>query len=137
MTTNDYLKQAFKLDQKINAKLEQLDMLNELATKCTPTYSLAPGSSDRQASKVETIVAKIIDLQNEINDSIDKFVDLKTDIYHAINKVEDDYCQMVLEYRYLCFYKWEEIAVKMNINLRTVFKIHRRALNMVNFIEKN
>ena len=131
MTTKDYLKQAFKLDQKINAKLEQLDMLNELATKCTPTYSLAPGSSDRQSSKVEIIVSKIIDLQNEINDSIDKFVDLKTSIYHAINKVEDDDCQMVLEYRYLCFYKWEEIAVKMNIRLRNVHYIHEKALKMI------
>ncbi len=33
MTAKEYLNQAYRLDQRINAKLEQVSSLNQLATK--------------------------------------------------------------------------------------------------------
>lgn len=42
MTVKEYLGQAYRLDQRINSKLEQLESLNGLATKCTSTLTGMP-----------------------------------------------------------------------------------------------
>ena len=35
MTAKEYLEQAYRLDQRIQSKQEQVDSLNDLATRCT------------------------------------------------------------------------------------------------------
>jgi hypothetical protein len=42
MTTKEYLSQAYRLDQRINSKLEQVESLNELATKVNTTLTGMP-----------------------------------------------------------------------------------------------
>ena len=44
MTAKEYLSQARYLDNRIKSKLLQIDSLNELATRCTPSYSDMPKS---------------------------------------------------------------------------------------------
>ena len=49
MTVKEYLGQAYRLDQRINSKLEQVASLNELATKCTSTLTGMPRNPNRGA----------------------------------------------------------------------------------------
>ena len=42
MTTKDYLNQAFRIDQRISSKLEQIESLKALATRVTTTLSDMP-----------------------------------------------------------------------------------------------
>lgn len=42
MTAKEYLSQAYRLDQRINSKIEQVASLNDLATKCTSTLTGMP-----------------------------------------------------------------------------------------------
>ena len=60
MTTKEYLSQAYRIDQRINSKLEQVASLRALATKATSTISdnLPSGSQNVQA--MEDIIVKII-----------------------------------------------------------------------------
>ena len=44
MTTKEYLAQAYRIDQRINSKFEQIVSLRELATKATSTLSDTPPS---------------------------------------------------------------------------------------------
>ena len=44
MTAKEYLSQAYRIDQRINAKLEQVMALRALATKATGTLSDMPRS---------------------------------------------------------------------------------------------
>ena len=137
MDIKEYLEQGFLLDKKINHKLEQLSQLNDLALKCTPVYSHAPKAPNRDSSRIENIVIKIVDLQNEINCDIDRFVDLKREIVHLIKAVDDEECKMVLELRYINHKKWEEIALEMNYTIRWTYRVHKKALKMVEDIRKN
>jgi DNA-directed RNA polymerase specialized sigma subunit len=73
-------------------------------------------------------VAKIVDLQDEINYDIDRLVDLKRDMVRTIKKVDNAEYQTLLELRYLCFKTWEQIAVDMNYTIDNVYRIHRKAL---------
>ncbi len=126
-----YLEQAYHIDARINSKLEQVHALRELATKASVGYSDMPGSPNRRTDKLESIMAKIIDYENEINNDIDKLVDLRKEIGSVINRVPNLDYQTLLEQRYISFKTWEQIAVFMNYNLRWIYKLHSAALEEV------
>ena len=128
MTTKEYLNQAYRLDQRIDAKIAQVASLNELATKCNATLSDMPRNPNRSVSSMADAVDKIVDLQREINRDIDRLVDLKREIVRVIKAVEHPEYQTILEKRYLCFMTWEQIAVDLGYDLRYLHKLHRRAL---------
>ena len=67
MTAKEYLNQAYRLDQRINSKIEQVASLNELATKCTSSLTGMPKAPNQATSTMAEAVTKIVDLQAEIN----------------------------------------------------------------------
>ena len=103
MTAKEYLNQAYRLDQRINSKIEQVASLNELATKCTSSLTGMPKAPNQATSTMAEAVTKIVDLQAEINRDIDTLVDLKREIVSVIKQVENLEYQTLLEKRYLCF----------------------------------
>ena len=80
MTAKEYLGQAYRLDQRIDAKLEQVANLRALATKATATITDMPRSSSPNLQHMEGTIVKIVDLEQEINEDIDRLVDLKKEI---------------------------------------------------------
>lgn len=128
MTTKEYLSQAYRLDQRINSKLEQVASLNELATKCTSALTGMPRNPNHGTSTMADAITKIVDLQAEIKRDIDSLVDLKRGIVRAIKAVDNPEYQTLLELRYLCFKTWEQIAVDMGYNVRHVYRLHDEAV---------
>ena len=131
MTARDYLSQAYRLDQRINSKLEQVESLNELATKVSSTLTGMPKNPNSATSTMADTVTKIIALQAEINNDIDRLVDLKREMVAVIKAVANTERQTLLELRYLCFKTWEQIAVEMNYTVRNVHLLHKEALNAI------
>lgn len=131
MTAKEYLSQAYRLDQRINSKLEQVASLNELAMKCTSTLTGMPRNPNRGTSTMADAVGKIVDLQAEINSDIDRLVDLKREMVRLIKAVNNTECQTLLELRYLCFKTWEQIAVDMGYTTRNIHLLHKKALEMI------
>ena len=125
MTAKEYMEQARYLDMQINSKIEQIRNLNELATKATTVYSDMPHSPNRNTSRMEETVVKIIDRD------IDALVNLKREIMRVVNRIESAEYKTILEMRYLQFKKWEQIALLMSTDLRWVYRMHGRALNEV------
>lgn len=128
MTAKEYLGQAYRLDQRINSKLEQVLSLRDLTTKATATMSDMPGSGSRNVYKMQDIIGKIIDLENEINADIDQLVDLKREMVAVIKSVKNPEYQTLLELRYLCFKPWEQIAVEMGYSIHHLYRLHNSAL---------
>ena len=131
MTARDFLSQAYRLDQQINCKIEQLSTLNDLSTKATSTLSGMPHNPNKATSTLENVITKIIDLQKEINDDIDRLVDLKSEITKVIRSIENVDQRFILEKRYLCWASWPEIAVEMNVSNRRLYYLHDLALEEV------
>ena len=131
MSTKDYLSQAYRIDQRINSKLAQVMSLRDLLGKATGTLSGAPKAATPNPHSMEDTIAKMVDLENEINDDIDALVDLKAEIMRRIKRVENTEYQTILELRYLCFKRWEEIAVEMNFSLQHLYRLHEKAVNCV------
>ena len=131
MTAKDYLLQARFLDDRINSKTQQIASLNELAAKCTTTFSDMPRNPNRGHSRVEDCVIKIIDLEDSIKKDIEKLVDLKKEIMGVIKAVPNVEYQTLLEKRYLCFITWEQIAVDMNYSMQHIHRMHSAALKEI------
>ena len=133
----DFLSQAYRIDQRINSKLEQIQSLRELATKATATLSDSPVSGSRNVHSMSDIIDKMIDLEAEINADIDRLVDLKREIMTVIKRVENPEYQTLLELRYLCFKTWEHIAVTLGFSIQHIHRLHDAALKSVNhFFER-
>ena len=124
MMVKEYLSRAYRIDQRINSKLELVASLRDLARKATAMLSDMPRNPSNNIHSMEDIIVKIVDLENEINQDIDELVDLKREI-------ENPVYQTLLELRYLGFKSWEQIAVEMGYSLQHVFRMHKRALNKV------
>ena len=136
MNAKEYLKQAFYLDKRINSKLEQVESLNALATKATTTLSDMPKDPNKGTSRLGDTIAKIIDLQEEINKDIDKLVDLKAEIVGIIKRIDNKELQVILEKRYLCFETWEKIAVEMSYDIRHIHRLHNLGLKETSMLLK-
>jgi len=129
MTAKDYLSQAYRIDRMVNAKLGQIRCLRDLAANTTAAFGDERVSRTRNVHKMEDIIVKIVDLENELSIAVEELVDLKRDIVATIKKVDNAEYQVLLELRYLCFKPWNEIAEDMRYNINSIFKMHRRALD--------
>ena len=123
--TKEYLSQAFYIDQRINSKIEMVSSLHDLAATLSDTVV----SRTRNNHKMENVIVKIIDLENEINSDIDELVDLKQKLISEIKNIKRIEYQTILEKRYLCFQSWEQIAVDMDYDLRWVYRMHIKAID--------
>lgn len=131
MTAKEYLSQARYLDSQINAKIKQVEQLNNLATSATSVLSGMPHNPNKATSKMADIVGKIVDLQAEINHDIDTLVDLKREIGVLIKAIPNVEYQTLLEKRYLCFQSWEQISVDLSFSMQHTFRMHDAALKMI------
>lgn len=133
MTAKQYLKQAYRLNELINsdlAELEQLKALSKSISSPNLTGMPSSGTKKQEAPFVNAIV-KIVDLEKIIDAEIDRFVDLKKEIRTVINQVPNNDQRLCLKLRYVQFYKWEAVAVAMNLSLKQVHRIHNEALQAV------
>lgn len=119
MDAKEYLEQARYLDMRITAKLAQLDELHRLM--------LQAGGSD-------SITAKIMTLQEEIDRDVDELVALKKEIMAMIRRVSKPEYQTLLELRYLCFWTWERISMNMHYSQSQLFNLLPCALKEIDKI---
>ena len=114
MTAKEYLSRAYRIDQRINAKLMRISELRALAQKCTVAYGGERVSRTRNVASLEDSVMKIMDAEKELDVQIDLLVDTKKEIEGVIERVPDADCRLLLEMRYLAMESWTEIARQMN-----------------------
>ena len=133
MNAKEYLSQAYRIDQRINSKLEQVMSLRALLGKATGTLTGAPKAATPNPHSMEDTICKMVDMEHEINADIDALVDLKTEIMTCIKQVGNPEYQTLLELRYLCFKNWEDISTEMDYSLRRLYELHNLALEQIFF----
>jgi DNA-directed RNA polymerase specialized sigma subunit len=130
-TAKEYLSQLYRLDNLISIKQLELESLKSISTSISVNSDSERVQTSTKQDKIGEIVAKILDLNNEINNDIDKLVDLKKEIMNLIDKVLCDDLRCILYLRYFQFKTWEKIAVEMNYSYQWIHKLHSKALNEV------
>lgn len=131
MTAKEYLGQAYRLDQRINSKLQQVESLRSLTRKVTASYDGETVFHTRNVTSLEDTIFRLMEAEEELNRQIDELVVLKMDISRMINRVRNESLRLILEKRYLCFLQWDQIAAEMHYSRRWVLKRHARAVEVV------
>ena len=123
MTAKEFLSQAYWLDRRIDSKLSQIVALRNMVTKTNSVMNDSPFTHTRNVHSMQDTIAKIVDMEAEINADIDKLVDLKRLIMHTIKDVGSPEYQTLLELRYLCFWNWEKISMNMHYSRSQLFNL--------------
>ena len=121
------LRAVWYCQRRIDRNNERLQRLRSKAEKMTTSFSDAPGgygTSDR----VGEYAALIIDMETAIlQDSKDMWQTIKeTEI--LIGTLDDYQERLVLQLRYCDCRPWLDIALSLNYDVRTIYRIHGRAL---------
>lgn len=134
MTDNDALKKKLKSawvwQKQLEADLQMLQDLRDLAQQITPVYSLAPaggGSGD----KLGSTVAKIADVEAIVQNDIRELTEALASTRVLIHGLEDERLRLVLFKRYLNYQRWEVIAADLGYSWRQVHRCHAAALKLL------
>ena len=124
----EYLEKIKWYDVLIDSKLEELATLNSIVKRITPVMNTTGGGASGNQDKLGDTIAKIIDLQEEINRDVDNFVDRKREASRLLKKLENPLHYQILHKRYVLYKTFEQIAADTNYSYRTVTHAHGRAL---------
>ena len=129
MTNKEYLRQAYRLDQKINSDIEEVARLREMAGNISsPVLGDKVQTSRNRDGLFVRNMEKILLLEEKINREIDALVDLKSQMRDVIAAVQDTDERMVLRYHYIPNLTWEQIGNELNADKSTIRRWHGSAL---------
>ena len=134
MDAKEFLNRAYRMEQRVQSKLEQIEALKSLATHVTASFGSEPVDRTRNNTAMQDTVIRIMEAEQELNREIDELVDTKQEIKRTIDLVPDVTLRLILEKRNLCFEKWEQIAIDTYYSLRSVQEKHREAVRIVQAI---
>jgi len=137
MTAKEFLNRAKTLDRRINVKLDRVTRLRAMTQKITASYDGEQVSHTRNVTSLQDTIIRLMEEEESLNESIDRLVDLKREVSDVLKQINDTDCQLLLELRYLCYRSWEEIAEVMHMHIRTVYRVHGRALLKVDAVLKS
>lgn len=90
-----------------------------------------PPSGTPNPHRLEETIARMMDMEQEVDEAIDVLVELKADIMMAVSRVPDARERVILELRYLAFKDWASIADTLGLHIRQVYRLHDEALKHI------
>lgn len=135
MTTKDYLKQIIRYDRIINNKLSEIYQLKSLVSSISVAINDDKVQTSGSKDKLGDTIAKIYDLEREVDAIIDGFFEKKK---HIISQIEGivreiptdkgmDYYD-VLTARFVKCLDFDDIPDEVNMSRSKVFYIYSEAL---------
>ena len=130
MDVREWLESVGKLDELINAKIEERRRLNEIATDTSAKMpdGMPFSNTGTVNQKMQNAVVDLVMLGQELDRLTDKYIDEKQKIIAAIEKLpEKEYA--ILHRYYIRRMKIEAIAEDLGISTVSVWRIKKKALN--------
>lgn len=122
------LKDFVQLDKRIEEKYERIKALLDSATRATPSMEAERVSGTGEKSRLESVMIRKIDLERQLDKSIDKLNAQRFEIQNAIDAMEDSREKRLLELRYIDGRSWASVTTRMEISESMSFLIHEAAL---------
>ena len=137
MTAKEYLRQLHKADVIINQRIqEKTDLRARLSSIGSFDYSKERvQTSLPERAGYEKQIAKIIELEKEIDRLIDEYIDLKHKIIGQIHELRNERHIEILYKRYVENKRLEVVAAEMGYTFQYVVLLHGYALK--EFSEKH
>lgn len=127
-TAKQFLKRAYKINERISLKSERLELLLPSASqKMDLTNVKTTGNSDA----FENSVIKYMSDGERIKNELKRLVEIKQEVIGVINLIDDIDESILLEARYIYGCTFTEIAQQLCVSNNHVYKIYNRALEKV------
>lgn len=126
MTAKEYLMRAWKIDERIESKIEERERLESLLT--SPRTAKLTGMPRGGGGDWTNAVIAVAELTSGITAEILDLCRVKREVAKAIDAVDDMRYRRVLELRYRNYMTWEQIAEATGYTLRNVYWLHGKAL---------
>ena len=124
-----WLNSVEKLDQLIEAKMEERERLIEIATDISPKQSdgMPRSNTGNVSQRMQNAVCALVDLEKELDKLIDHYVDRKQKIVSAIEKLPPAQYGVLHRY-YIRHMTLEAIAEDMGYSTVQIWRIKKKAL---------
>lgn len=130
--TKEELTEIIIADKKIRAKKETAAALYELATS-VPGVDTTTLKVQTSSSSENEIINKYLDLERELKKDIAAVLEKKEVVYKKL-QVLDGLEKDIMQLRYIGGLSWDEIADKINVSSRHVYRIHDKALEKLKHV---
>lgn len=128
MKTQDYLKQIERIDRMIQNKLSEISQIRDIATSITIMPKDIHVQTSIDKDRMGSAIAKLVDLEKEIDCLIDEYVGKKKKIIKQIDNICDTNMYHVLSKRYVARKELGVIAIEMGYSFKQICRIHGNAL---------
>ena len=130
--TKEELTEIIIADKKIRAKKETVAALYELATS-VPGIDTTTLKVQTSSSSENEIINKYLDLERELKKDIAAVLEKKETVYKKL-QVLDGLEKDIMQLRYIGGLSWDEIADKINVSSRHVYRIHDKAVEKLKHV---
>ena len=129
MTAKEYWDKAEQLRKRIKRKNHEICILRQRAEGMGDSgMSDMPRTVSPEPSRMESIICKIIALEQEIRDIQQEYNHLIADMQNRIEQVDNEDARDLLTKRYLEFKPWKTIADEMYVSVRTIYNLRNKAV---------
>ena len=129
MTAKEFLRRARSVDRRVDEAQERVERLRarlESGRMSSVTGMPRGGSGDWTQT-----ADRLIELEQAVNERTRELVRWKLAAIDAIRQVEEPRLAEVLELYYIDGFTWEQVAQRMGLDLRWVYRLHGKALLQV------
>lgn len=126
MTTKEYLQQIWKLKNRIDQCIEQLDELKSYGAKAIDYSAVHVQTSP--TNQMEILAIQMSEEEFRLNNLIRKYIRQKQEIIQQINSLPDERHVVILYKRYVENKTLNVIATEMHYDYYWVCKLHGYAL---------
>ena len=128
MTAKEFLRGIRGHERRIKALMERRQKYYDMAMQGTGSREARRIGGTGHASRVEEAVCRLVDLEGDLDQEIDRLVDDTRLAERLISLLEDPRHRDILRYRYFNCWSWERIAEAMNYDRRWVLRLHGEGL---------
>jgi len=141
MTGKEYLMQYWKAKVEVKRLESQKDSIRDLLGNVTVDPTSEHVQTSKDPDQIGKLVARLSDIQEELEEERIKAIDLMQEIYKAIGKLGNPDEQLLLQMRYIQMLPWSIVEKEMRklqacYSRDWMMKHHRNALKEIERLTK-
>ena len=137
LEAKEFLRQVEKIDLRIKNKLVEQQQWRDVALGITANIGSDKVQSSGVKSKMAEAIDKCIDMESEINNTIDHLIAIKREVISIIEQLDNPTEYNLLHLRYIQHIELQDIADRYGKEYGWVTTCHGRALKSVqNILDK-
>ncbi len=126
-----FLESCWYHEAKIESSLETIQHYRDIAESITAEIKEAPSFGSGPSSKIENCVLEIVELENDIAETVKALRSDFSAVKEAINLLPDTDERFLMESRYIHHMKWGDIADTWGCTYSWVMKQHKKILKKI------